>query len=200
MDTVTTAEMHSVLNRLKRAQGQLGGVVRMIEEGRDCADIVTQLSAVHRALGRAGFDVIALNMKECLSAPDASHQLDLDELRRPVHVARLTPAGALSARGRRTRVPAHHPPEQPRPAHGDLEADRDRPVDQHPGGCGRPASVPSATSSPSSRPRPSPVAPGVMTTMERMRSTAKAAKTTLDAGAVPSAPRQSQSSAAWASA
>ena len=82
MHTVTTAEMHSVLNRLKRAQGQLGGVVRMIEEGRDCADIVTQLSAVHRALGRAGFDVIALNMKECLSAPDASHKLDLDELRR----------------------------------------------------------------------------------------------------------------------
>jgi hypothetical protein len=37
---------------------------------------------VHRALGRDGFDVIALNMKECLSAPDASHKLDLDELRR----------------------------------------------------------------------------------------------------------------------
>ncbi|WP_160145230.1 MULTISPECIES: metal-sensitive transcriptional regulator [Intrasporangiaceae] len=82
METATTAEMHSVLNRLKRAQGQLGGVVRMIEEGRDCADVVTQLSAVHRALGRAGFDVIALNMRECLAAPDAERTLDIDELRR----------------------------------------------------------------------------------------------------------------------
>jgi DNA-binding FrmR family transcriptional regulator len=82
METATPAEMHSVLNRLKRAQGQLGGVVRMIEEGRDCADVVTQLSAVHRALGRAGFDVIALNMRECLAAPDAERQLNLDELRR----------------------------------------------------------------------------------------------------------------------
>jgi DNA-binding FrmR family transcriptional regulator len=82
METATTAEMHSVVNRLKRAQGQLGGIVRMIEEGRDCTDVVTQLSAVHRALGRAGFDVIALNMRECLAAPDPERRLDLDELRR----------------------------------------------------------------------------------------------------------------------
>ena len=82
METATTAEIHSVLNRLKRAQGQLGGVVRMIEEGRDCADVVTQLSAVHRALGRAGFDVIALNMRECLASPDPERRVDLDELRR----------------------------------------------------------------------------------------------------------------------
>ncbi|MDF2145188.1 metal-sensitive transcriptional regulator [Knoellia sp. p5-6-4] len=82
MDTVSTAEMHAVVNRLKRAQGQLGGIVRMIEEGRDCSDVVTQLSAVHRALGRAGFDVIALNMRECLADPDPERRLDLDELRR----------------------------------------------------------------------------------------------------------------------
>ena len=49
-------EQSGVLNRLKRAQGQLGGVIRMLEEGRDCGDIVTQLAAVSKALDRVGFD------------------------------------------------------------------------------------------------------------------------------------------------
>ena len=43
-----------VLNRLRRAQGQLAGVIAMIEDGRDCQDVVTQLAAVSRALDRAG--------------------------------------------------------------------------------------------------------------------------------------------------
>ena len=43
-------DMEVVTRRLKRAQGQLGGIVKMIEEGRDCRDIVTQLAAVSRAL------------------------------------------------------------------------------------------------------------------------------------------------------
>lgn len=47
--------MTSVIRRLRRAQGQIGGVIKMIEDGRDCADVVTQLSAASRALDRAGF-------------------------------------------------------------------------------------------------------------------------------------------------
>ena len=47
-------DMSKVANRLKRAQGQLAAVVRMLDEGRDCEDVVTQLSAVSRALERAG--------------------------------------------------------------------------------------------------------------------------------------------------
>ncbi len=43
-----------VLNRLRRAQGQLAGVIAMTETGRDCPDMVTQLAAVSRALDRAG--------------------------------------------------------------------------------------------------------------------------------------------------
>ena len=42
-------EMGPVVNRLKRAQGQLTGVIRMLEEGRECEDVVTQLAAVSRA-------------------------------------------------------------------------------------------------------------------------------------------------------
>lgn len=57
----------AVLKRLKRAQGQIGGIVRMIEEGRDCQEIVTQLAAVSKALDRAGFAVIATGLRQCLT-------------------------------------------------------------------------------------------------------------------------------------
>jgi DNA-binding FrmR family transcriptional regulator len=57
-----------VLNRLRRAQGQLAGVISMIESGRDCTDVVTQLAAVSRALDRAGFKIVASGMRQCLAA------------------------------------------------------------------------------------------------------------------------------------
>ena len=59
------AKLGEVLDRLRRVQGQVGGVIRMIEDGRDCADVVTQLAAASRALDRAGFKIIA---PECGSA------------------------------------------------------------------------------------------------------------------------------------
>ena len=66
-------ELSGVLKRLKRAQGQLGGIIRMIEEGRDCTEIVTQMAAVSKALDRAGFAVIATGLKQCLTeSPDGS--------------------------------------------------------------------------------------------------------------------------------
>ncbi|HEX9539020.1 MAG TPA: metal-sensitive transcriptional regulator [Streptosporangiaceae bacterium] len=57
----------AVLNRLRRAQGQLAGVIAMIESGRDCTDVVTQLAAVSRALDRAGFKIVASGMRQCLA-------------------------------------------------------------------------------------------------------------------------------------
>lgn len=60
-------EMSPVVNRLKRAQGQLSGVLRMLEEGRDCEDVVTQLAAVSRALDRAGFAIVASGMRQCMA-------------------------------------------------------------------------------------------------------------------------------------
>ena len=73
-------EMVKVINRLKRAQGQLAGVQRMLEEGRDCEDVVMQLAAVSRALDRAGFAVIATGMKQCLARPDGEETLDFAKL------------------------------------------------------------------------------------------------------------------------
>ena len=70
----------AVLNRLRRAQGQLAGVIAMIENGRDCQDVVTQLAAVSRAIDRAGFKVLASGMRQCIGrgddAPMTEEQLE----------------------------------------------------------------------------------------------------------------------------
>jgi len=66
-------DMVAVVKRLKRAQGQLGGIIKMIEDGRECQDIVAQLAAVSKAVDRAGFATIAVGLKQCLADenPDA---------------------------------------------------------------------------------------------------------------------------------
>ncbi|WP_236242265.1 metal-sensitive transcriptional regulator [Streptomyces sp. CC228A] len=64
---LTGADLKAVLNRLRRAQGQIAGVIRMIEEGRDCEDVVTQLAAASRALDRAGFAIIATGLEQCVA-------------------------------------------------------------------------------------------------------------------------------------
>ena len=59
-------EVGDVLRRLRRAQGQIGGVIRMIEDGRECRDVLTQLAAAARALDRAGFKIIASGLCRCV--------------------------------------------------------------------------------------------------------------------------------------
>jgi len=56
-----------VINRVKRAQGQLAGVLRMIEEGREVQEVVNQLKAVTRALDRAGFAIIAMELRAAIA-------------------------------------------------------------------------------------------------------------------------------------
>lgn len=73
-------EMGAVINRLRRAQGQIGGILRMIEEGRECQDIVTQLAAVNHALDRAGFSIIATGLKQCLTESGDKESVDVKTL------------------------------------------------------------------------------------------------------------------------
>ena len=68
-----------VLNRLRRAQGQLAGVISMIEQGRECKDIVTQLAAVSKALDRAGFKIVASGLKECVLGDTANGKSPMTE-------------------------------------------------------------------------------------------------------------------------
>ena len=73
-------ELGAVANRLRRAQGQIGGVLRMIEQGPDCKDIVTQLVAVHHARDRAGFAFIPSSLKQCLAGPGGADSADAQNL------------------------------------------------------------------------------------------------------------------------
>ncbi|UUX34488.1 metal-sensitive transcriptional regulator [Fundicoccus culcitae] len=57
------------INRLKRAEGQLRGIQKMIEDEKECADIITQLSAVRSSIDRTMGIIVAENLKECLNNP-----------------------------------------------------------------------------------------------------------------------------------
>lgn len=73
----------AILNRLRRASGQLNAVIEAVEKQESCQQVVTQLAAVSSALDRAGFAIIASAMRDCLEHPEASPeggQLTPDEV------------------------------------------------------------------------------------------------------------------------
>lgn len=59
-----------LVTRMKRAHGHLATVIRMLEEGSDCEDVLMQLAAVNKALSRAGFALVASGMEQCLREDD----------------------------------------------------------------------------------------------------------------------------------
>ncbi|CAN5233126.1 metal-sensitive transcriptional regulator [soil metagenome] len=69
----------AVLNRIKRAQGQLAGVLRMMEEGRELTSVLNQLKAVTSALDRAGFAMVAAEWR---SGVDESGDVTPEQLQR----------------------------------------------------------------------------------------------------------------------
>ncbi len=75
---VTTATAHvlqdqeqviAITKRLKRAHGQMGAIVRMLEEGRSCEDVVMQMAAVGKAINTAAFTLISASLRECIADP-----------------------------------------------------------------------------------------------------------------------------------
>ncbi|MFW6090680.1 MAG: metal-sensitive transcriptional regulator [Actinomycetota bacterium] len=79
---VDNVAAEDVIKRLRRAEGQIRGIIGMIEQGRDCADVVTQMAAVSRALDRAGFRIIASGMQQCLAADadDQDNAVDVEQM------------------------------------------------------------------------------------------------------------------------
>ena len=71
-----------IVNRLKRANGQLTGVIRLIEEGGNCRDVVQPIAAISKAVDRAGYLVIATAMRECVLSEDdsAESQKELEKI------------------------------------------------------------------------------------------------------------------------
>lgn len=74
------AEQKKIVNRLKRAQGQLNAVIVAVEAGAHCKDVVTQLAAVSSALDKAGFVIVSKAMRQCLENPEQQDALTVDEL------------------------------------------------------------------------------------------------------------------------
>ena len=58
--------------RLRKVGGQIRGIEQMLNDKRDCRDVVTQLSAANKALEQVGFLLVAAGLEWCLSDPDAS--------------------------------------------------------------------------------------------------------------------------------
>lgn len=75
-------DLDPVVKRLRRAQGQLAAVLRMIEEERDCREILTQLSACSKALDRAGFALISTGLQQCMTADNPDREADLEAMER----------------------------------------------------------------------------------------------------------------------
>lgn len=70
-----------IVNRLRRAQGQLASIVTAVEGGADCRDVVIQLAAVSKALDRAGFTIVSSAMRRCVAESDNSEDsMTVDEL------------------------------------------------------------------------------------------------------------------------
>ena len=71
-----------ILTRLKRAHGHLATVIRMLEDGQDCEDVLTKLAAVNKALGRSGYALVATGLQHCMSTegPDNVDQQKLEKL------------------------------------------------------------------------------------------------------------------------
>lgn len=62
--------MRDLRRRLHRVGGQIAGIERMLDEGRECRDVLTQVSAANRALEQAGFKLLSAGLTYCLSNPE----------------------------------------------------------------------------------------------------------------------------------
>ena len=75
-------QIQAITKRLKRAHGQMGAVVRMLEEGRSCEDVVTQMAAVGKAINTAAFTLISASLKECIAYPEIDSDLVTEKLQK----------------------------------------------------------------------------------------------------------------------
>jgi len=73
-------DMKAVVLRMKRAQGHLASVIRMIEEGSDCEDVLTQLAAVNKALSRSSFAIVATGLQQCLTNRAENDEAELRKM------------------------------------------------------------------------------------------------------------------------
>ena len=73
-----------LVQRLRRVEGQVRGIQQMITDGRECRDVVTQISAASKALDQAGFKLVASGLTYCLNDPEraAREGYDIDDVQK----------------------------------------------------------------------------------------------------------------------
>lgn len=76
----------NIQNRLKRAEGQMRGIQKMITEEKECADVVTQLSAVRSSIDRIMGLIVAENLKDCLTNPEADENKQAAKIEKAVQL------------------------------------------------------------------------------------------------------------------
>ena len=75
-------DIKAIITRLKRAHGHLASVIRMLEDGAECEDALTQLAAVNKAVNRGGYALVASGLQKCLAeeGPDSVDVAKLEKL------------------------------------------------------------------------------------------------------------------------
>ncbi len=73
-------DIKAIITRMKRANGHLASVIRMMEEGSDCEDVLTQLAAVTKAINRSGYAIVATGLQQCLEAGDGVDGVDAKKM------------------------------------------------------------------------------------------------------------------------
>ncbi|MDH6365165.1 DNA-binding FrmR family transcriptional regulator [Enterococcus sp. PF1-24] len=75
-----------VLNRLKRAEGQLRGVQKMVVTDKECLEVITQLTAVRSSIDRLIGMIVAENLKNCLEDPVANPQEQSEKIEQAIQM------------------------------------------------------------------------------------------------------------------
>ncbi|UOQ47055.1 metal-sensitive transcriptional regulator [Gracilibacillus caseinilyticus] len=75
-----------VINRMKRIEGQIRGLIKMMDEGKDCRDVVTQMSACRSALDRTAALIVSTNLEKCIREEQESGQSSEDLIKEAVNL------------------------------------------------------------------------------------------------------------------
>jgi DNA-binding FrmR family transcriptional regulator len=74
-----TADKDAVLKRLRRIEGQVRGVERMVEENRYCIDVVTQVTAIQAALDKVALELLTDHAAHCVAGAEGGDQVERTE-------------------------------------------------------------------------------------------------------------------------
>ena len=79
-DLAVPAPDRKIVNRLRRVEGQVRGLERMVADGRECGEVLTQIAAIHAALDGVALGLVSRHAERCLADPGADPHERVDRL------------------------------------------------------------------------------------------------------------------------